>query len=208
MLRRLLPKKDIFFQFMEQQVAKAAEAVAALHDLFEDLANVEAHRDRVKAIEHEADQIAHRAIAHLHKTFITPMDRNDINKMTKRLDDIVDLVEGAAQRMFHYELKTYPEPARRLVELLQKQIACLQTIVGHLSDLRQRDAISKAIVDINRYENEADDILRPAIADLFRREADARQIIKWKEVYEKLENATDRCEDIADMAENILLEYA
>jgi hypothetical protein len=207
-LRKLLPKKDVFFEYMEQQAGKAMEAVRALQVMLGDLGNCGAHRDRIKVIEHEADAIAHKAIAELHLSFITPMDRNDINRMTKRLDDIVDLIESVAQRMFHYELFE-PQPSLTLLaEVLEKQITAMHSVVGRLSDLRDTKAIKEAIVEIHTYENEADDILRPAIADLFRNESDTKMLIKWKEVYEHLERATDRCEDIADMVENILLEYA
>lgn len=208
MLRKLMPRKDIFFKFMEQQAAKAVEAIQALRVLVGDLENCGAHRDRVKVIEHEADEIAHRAIAELHRSFITPMDRNDINRMNKRLDDVVDLVESVAQRMYYYDLRVAPPSLTLLVEVLEKQIRAVHGVIGRLPDMTDTDPIKQALVQIHTYENEADDILRPAIAELFRKESDTKMLIKWKEVYEHLERATDRCEDIADLVENILLEYA
>jgi predicted phosphate transport protein (TIGR00153 family) len=207
-LRRLLPKKDIFFRFMEAQAAKGVEASAALRAMFVDLENGEAHLGKVKDIEHEADSIAHDAIAELSRSFITPLDRNEISRMTKRLDDIVDLLESVAQRMFRYELKTFPEPAVRLMDVIEKQVEYVQEMVGQLSDLKHSEGIRAAIIEIHSLENEADEILRPAIADLFRQESDTGQVIKWKEVYEYLERATDRCEDVADLVESIVLEYA
>lgn len=208
MLRRLLPKKNIFFRFMEDQAAKGVEASAALRSMFADLENAEAHLDKVKAIEHDADSIAHKAIAELSRSFITPLDRNEITRMTKRLDDIVDLLESVAQRMYRYELKTCPEPAVRLLDVIEKQVEYVQEMVGQLSDIRHSEGIRAAIIEVHSLENEADEILRPAIADLFREETDTGQVIKWKEVYEYLERATDRCEDVADLVESIVLEYA
>lgn len=208
MLRRLLPRKNIFFVFMDRQAAKAVEAIAALRVMLGDLGNVKAHLDTVKTIERVADDIAHEAIAQLHRTFITPMDRHDINRMTQRLDDVVDLIESVAQRLYHYDLEAPPQAVMRMVDVLDKQIAVMQRVVGRLSDLRHNEDIKAALVEIHSYENEADEILRPAIGDLFRHEADPKLIIKWKEIYEHLEQATDRCEDVADLVENILLEYA
>jgi hypothetical protein len=208
MFRRLLPRKDRFFVHMEGCAAHAVEIVQAFRHLIADLQDVEARVAKVRDIEHAADERLHEILLELQRSFITPLDRNEISTICRRLDDIIDLVEGAAQRMLHYELKMTPAPLHRLVEVLEKLVAIVQQAVGGLSDLKRSDDLRKLLIEIHTLENEADRILRPAIGELFRIHADARDIIKWKEVYEHLETATDRCEDVADQIENILLEYA
>lgn len=208
MFRRLLPKKDRFFTYMENCAARAVEIVQAYRHLLADLKNVEAHVEKVRAIEHSADELLHEILLELQRSFITPLDRNEISTICRRLDDIIDLVEGAAQRMLHYELQETPPPLHRLVDVLERLVAIVQQAVSGLSDLKRADELRQLLIQIHTLENEADRILRPAIGELFRIHTDARVIIKWKEVYEHLETATDRCEDVADQIENILLEYA
>jgi predicted phosphate transport protein (TIGR00153 family) len=206
--KRLLPKKDVFFQNMAKSAGKAVEIVAAFRSLMEDLPHVETHIARIKDIEHQADEIAHETIALLHKTFVTPLDRNEINQIFKRLDDIVDMVEGAAQRIYIYEMRTVRHEVMKLIEILEKQTSFVQRAVGALSDLRHPESLRGLLIEIHTLENEADDVLRSAIGVLFREEKDPKEVMKWKEVIENLEDATDRCEDVADLFENILLEYA
>ncbi|MGQ0613262.1 MAG: DUF47 domain-containing protein [Planctomycetaceae bacterium] len=208
MFRILLPKKDIFFQHMESAAGKAVEIVEAFRDLLDHLDEVERRVDQIKALEHSADEVLHTVLAELHKSFVTPLDRNEISTISKRLDDIIDLVEGAAQRMLYYELRQATPALRKLTEILRSQVALVREAVGALSDLRNPGPLRQILIQINTLENEADSVLRPTIGALFREETDTRVILKWKEVYEHIEKATDRCEDVADNIENILLEYA
>jgi predicted phosphate transport protein (TIGR00153 family) len=206
--KKLLPKKDVFFSNMAAAAGKGVEIVAAFRALVEDLGNVEVHIARVKDIEHQADAIAHETISLLHKTFVTPLDRNEIHRIFQRLDDVVDMVEGAAQRIFLYEIRSMRREVVHLVEILEKQTALVKQGVACLSDLRHPDTLRGILIQVHTLENEADDVLRGAIGALFREEKDTKEILKWKEVIENLEDATDRCEDVADLLENILLEYA
>jgi predicted phosphate transport protein (TIGR00153 family) len=207
--RRLLAKKkDVFFRDMALLAGKGAEIVAALRTMFDDFPHVEERIARIKAIEDEADAIAHETISRLHRTFITPIDRNEINRIFKRLDDIVDMVEGAAQRVYIYELRATRREVEQLLNILEKQMALLQEAIGRLSDLRHAEPIRAILVQLHTLENQADDVLRASIGALFREEEDPKTLLKWKEVIEHLEDATDRCEDVADLFENILLEYA
>lgn len=208
MFSRLLPKKDVFFRHMESCAAKAVEIVAAFKDLVAHLDDAPARVERIRDIEHAADEILHGILLELQRAFVTPLDRNEISTICRRLDDIIDLVEGAAQRFLYYELKSAPPPLRALVETLEAEVNVVQKAVGSLSNLKKAEEIRALLIEIHTLENKADAILRPAIGELFRIHADARDIIKWKEVYEHLETATDRCEDVADQIENILLEYA
>lgn len=208
MFRRLLPRKDVFFTYMETSAAKAVEIAIAYRDLVRNPHEVERRVAEIRAIEHGADEHLHSVLLELQSTFITPLDRNEISTICRRLDDIIDLVEGAAQRMLHYELKTTTPPLDQLVDVLVDLTGIVRQAVAGLANLKKPDELRRLLIDIHTLENKADGILRPAIGALFRELPDARDIIKWKEVYEHLETATDRCEDVADQIENILLEYA
>jgi predicted phosphate transport protein (TIGR00153 family) len=206
--RRLIPKKDVFFDHMEGLAAKAGEILVAFRAQLDHPAEAQARLAAVKAIEHEADDLLHTTIADLHRTFVTPLDRNEISTICKRLDDVIDLVEGAAMRIYHYEIRQVREPLIALLGVLDRQVAALREGLAALHDLRHPAPLRECIVKIHTLENEADDILRPAIGNLFRDEQDPRMILKWKEIYEHVEKATDRCEDVADHIENVLLEYS
>lgn len=208
MFKRLIPKKDVFFDHMEGLAGKAAEIVAAFRAQLDHPDESQARLAAVKAIEHDADRILHATIADLHRTFVTPLDRNEISTICKRLDDIIDLVEGAAMRAFHYEIRDVRPPLKALLDVLDRQVVALREGLGALHDLRHPQPLRDCIVKVHTLENEADDILRPAIGNLFREEQDPRMILKWKEIYEHVEKATDRCEDVADHIENVLLEYS
>lgn len=208
MFKRLGRKRDPFFEQMEVLAAKAEEIVTAFRAQLDHPEDAQARLAAVKDIEHEADRLLHGTIGDLHRTFVTPLDRNEINTICKRLDDIIDLVEGAAMRTYHYEIRTTRPPLLALLVVLEKQIAALREGLALLHDLRHTEALRECIVKVHTLENEADDILRPTIAGLFRDEQDPRMILKWKEIYEHVEKATDRCEDVADHLENVLLEYS
>lgn len=208
MFRKLLPRKDIFFTYMETSAAMVVQILDAYRDLVMDPNNSKERVERVRQLEHEADEHLHKVLLDLERTFITPLDRNEISTISRRLDDIIDLIEGAAQRLYYYELSESPKPLTDLVEILTELAGIVQRAIGGLANLRRADELRGYLVQIHTLENKADGILRPAIGELFRKYSDARDIIKWKEVYEHLEEATDRCEDVADQIENILLEYA
>jgi len=208
MFRKFLPRKDVFFEYMEKSAGKAVEIVEAFRELVRDPEEAERRVERIRDLEQQADEHLHEILQELQRSFITPLDRNEISTICRRLDDIIDLVEGAAQRILYYELRESPEPLQQLSEILIRLARIVQDAVRRLSDLKHPDELRSLLVQIHTLENEADGILRPAIGRLFHIHSDARDIIKWKEVYEHLEEATDRCEDVADQIENIILEYA
>ena len=207
-MRLFLPRKDVFFKYMEEAADKAVEIVALFRILLDHMDHPEPHVEKILELEHEADEAIHRMFSELHQTFVTPLDRNEISAICKRLDDIADLVEGAAQRILHYQIRKGRPELVTLVEILAKQVGYVREAVGGLSHLKDSDKLRATLIKINTAENEADVILRATIGALFRDEPDTREILKWKEVYEHIEKATDRCEDVADQIENILLEYA
>ncbi len=208
MFGRLLPRETSFFDFFEQHAALTAEGAKAFRDLVSQGANVQAAAKRIKEIEHEADTVTHRCVEALHKTFITPIERDDVHRLISRMDDILDYVEAAAERISLYDIVSMTPEVRELAHLLTKAVEKVGVALKGLRDMKHADPIIEACVDVNRLENEGDAILRIAVARLFRETRDSMLVIKWKEIYESLESATDRCEDVANIVEGIVLENA
>lgn len=208
MFGRFMPREGNFFELFAksgEQILKGAQEFRAMLD---DMQNADSRARHIKAIEHDADEITHRTIDLLHKTFITPLDREDIHKLISQMDDIVDFIEAASQRLSLYGIKEATPAAKQLADVCTRAAECIQRSVAHLDDLSNPQKLIHECVEINRLENDADHILREAVAKLFAEEQDIRQLIKWKEIYELLETVTDRCEDVANTIEGIVLEYA
>lgn len=208
MFGRLLPRETSFFDFFEKHAAMTVLGAQEFLSLASTGANVLAKAKRIKEIEHECDTITHHCVEALHKTFITPIERDDIYRLIGKMDDIMDYVEAAAERIALYKLTTMTSDVKDLADVLVRATKELEQAVKLLRNLENAEAITSKCIDINRLENEADSILRTAVARLFDEEPDAKTIIKWKEVYENLENATDRCEDVANIIEGVVLEHA
>ena len=206
MFGRFLPRERSFFDFFDQHAALTLEGTREFLSLVSTGANIVAKAKRIKEIEHETDVITHRCVEALHRTFITPIERDDIHRLITRMDDVADFVEAAAERMVLYEIKDCTIEVRDLADVLVRSMEEVQKAVRGLRDLKHSKEIVKACIDVNRLENEADTILRNAVARLFKEEKDPITIIKWKEVYENLEMATDRCEDVANIIEGVVLE--
>ena len=208
MLRRFLPREDDFFSLFERHAALTVDGAKQFAKLVSGGQNVKALAARIKEIEHETDVITHTCVERLHTTFITPFDRDDIHRLITRMDDVMDYIEAAAISVMLYELVEMTVPARELADVLVRSTEAVAIAVGGLRKVKQSDAILKACIEVNRLENEGDEILRNALAGLFREARDPLLVLKWKEVYEALENATDRCEDVANIIEGVVLEHA
>jgi predicted phosphate transport protein (TIGR00153 family) len=203
---RLLPHDASFFTHFEHQGQKTVEGCRAFLDMVEHPIDLEARAERVKQIEHECDEITHAVVEGLHRTFITPIDRNDIHRLITKMDDIMDMVEAAADRLALYDL---PKMTQEVGDLARCLVSSAEHVLGAVSsirDLGKPNGILQHCIEINRLENVADSILRGALVRLFREETDPIAIIKWKEIYETLESATDRCEDVANVIEGVVLE--
>ena len=203
---RLLPHDASFFAFFEQQGKKTVEGCRAFLAMVEEANNLERRAERVKQIEHECDDITHAVVEQLHKTFITPIDRNDIYRLITKMDDIMDYVEAAADRVALYEIPAMTKEVGDLARCLVSSAEHVLGAVTSIRDLKRPNGILEHCIEINRLENVADNILRGALARLFREEKDPIAVIKWKEIYETLESATDRCEDVANIIEGVVLE--
>ena len=208
MFGALKPRESRFFELFSEIGVLIMAAAQEFSVLIGDLNRAELHSQNIKDIEHKADEVTHRTIELLHKVFITPLDRDDIHQLIKKLDDVVDFIDAAAQRIFLYGVVKVTPEAQALAKVCVQSAERIQKAIQGLNNLKDQDAILKECVEINRLENEADQLLRTGIAKLFREESDIKQLIKLKEVYELLETVTDRCEDVANIIEGIVLEYA
>jgi len=208
MFSRILPRETSFFEFFDRHAALTLAGARELQSLVSDGANVLARAKRIREIEHECDVATHQCVEALHKTFITPIDRNHIYKLISRMDDVIDLVDAAADRITLYEVERMWQGVRDLADVLVRSTETLEKAVNGLRDMNHPEGIRRKCVEVNQLENEADAVLRHALANLFKKEEDPVKIIQWKEIYEILEAATDRCEDVANVIEGVTLEHA
>ena len=206
MFGRFLPRETSFFDFFEQHAELTLDGATEFLSLVNSGVNIEAKARRIKEIEHETDVITHRCVEALHKTVITPMDSTQIHRLITRMDDVMDAIEAAAERIALYRLRQMTPEVQAMADVLKSATQVLLDACRLLRNVRDPAAILKKCVDINRLENEADAILRCAVARLFDQEEDPVMIIKWKEIYESLETAADRCEDVANIIENVILD--
>ena len=198
-----------FYDLFEQETANLVIAAEKLVDLFDNYEDVEAKAKELKELEHKGDVITHEVVARLHRTFVTPIDREDITLLVHRLDDVMDFIEAAGRTAFLYRIAQPTERAQELARVVLKMARKLNEVVPRLRRRDQFPWILKQCVDINSLENEADDVHHAALAEVFEVcHLDACEVIKWREIYEHLENATDRGEDVANVLEGIVLKYA
>jgi predicted phosphate transport protein (TIGR00153 family) len=208
MFEKLMPREVAFFDYFDRQADKILEGCKALQEMLENYTDVLAKAKRIKAIEHEGDVITHECVEQLHKTFITPLDREDILRLISKMDDILDLTEAVSQRLSVYEIDSTTDESRQLAKVLVFGVERMGKAVRGLRNMKNAPQILAECIEINRIENEADTILRNAVGKLFKTEKDPLTVMKWKELYEVLETATDMCEDVANIVEGIVLEYA
>lgn len=210
MLNRLLPRETSFFDFFDQHAALTLEAarefLAFVNSPPGTGTGIGPKVRRIKELEHEADVITHRCISALRKTFITPIDRDDIHRLIRRLDDVMDLVDGAAERIALYELTLLKPAIRDQADVLVRAVQGMAKTLADLRSPKKAEAVVADCVELHRIENEGDAVFIAALALLFKEEKDPLAVIKWKEIYESLEEATDRCEDVANLIEGVVLE--
>lgn len=208
MLHRLLPQEMNFFEYFKEISEHMVGAMKEYRRMLEYPNEMESRSRAIKDHEHRADEVTHKTMTLLHRTFITPLDREDIHALIKSIDDIVDFIDASAQRLFLYEVRRIPEDMAKLADVTVEGVELVKKAVSLLPNLKNSTQILEACVEINRIENQADHILRGAVAALFREEEDLRLLIKLKEVYELLETVSDRCEDVANIIESIVIENA
>jgi uncharacterized protein len=203
-----LPREGRFFVLFKQSAQNAAEVAVLLQELLYNWNDVDQKVQSIITLEHKGDGVAHEIIALVHRTFVTPFDREDIALLAHSLDDIVDFIEASADAMNLYKIDCPTQRAKELADIIVQCTKEVQLAVFELSQKVNLKQILARSVEINRLENAADKVYREALAELFRDSKDIPYIIKWREIYEYMETATDRCEDVANVLEGVALKYA
>jgi predicted phosphate transport protein (TIGR00153 family) len=200
---RLIPRQERFFDLFEEQAKNIVAAAGRLREMIFDFSDAPAKAMAIRELEHAGDALTHDLIRKINTTFVTPFDREDVYALASRLDDVLDLVEAAADRLVLYRIKEPTSGARAFSEVILKSAESVQAAVNCLRASSQ--AYHGHCVEVNRLENEADRLLKERIAGLFADVTDPIEVIKWKEIYETLEEVTDRCEDVVNVIEGIML---
>jgi predicted phosphate transport protein (TIGR00153 family) len=204
-----MPRERKFFDLFEQSAHNMVQAAQELKAMVHTWEDVPERAAAITELEHEGDTITHQIMAQLHRSFITPFDREDIALMAHALDDVIDFIDAAADSMLIYRIGKPSERALELADIITQAAVEVEKAMPRLrrsgAELR---AVLENCVEINRLENMADKVYRSALAELFDNATDMAGIIKWREIYEQMESATDRCEDVADVLEGVALKHA
>lgn len=208
MFKRFLPREDDFYGQFEQIAGFVIRGAEVLKKLLEDYTDVGLKLQELEGFEHACDRVTHSTINRLNETFLTPFDREDIHVLVIRLDDVLDTIEAAAQRMQTCRIVKPTEDAQKMGRLILDQAELIQRALNALRDIRNYNNILDHCVEIHRLENQADLIMKSAVGRLFDEEKDPIQLIKMKEVYENLEVVTDRCETVANLIQGIAVKMS
>lgn len=205
---KLTPGNDKFYDLFDRSANFLVETAREFHELIDKFDDVDRRVKAIKALEHQADEVTHEAMELLHSSFITPFDRGDIRRVIIRLDDVVDFIDDATSRIVLYEIREIFPPVRALTSTLHEAATATRNTVTELRKLHKTNEILRRCVEIKRLETAGDKNHHEALAALFRSGMDPLSVIKWKEIVEDLESALDRCEDVANLVEGIVLENA
>ena len=204
---QLIPKEQQFFGLFERLAEHLLQAGTLLHELVSDVDRIGEKAKQLERVEHDADQVTHQIMAKLNSTFITPIDREGIHQLATALDDVIDFIEGAAEHMILYKIQQPTPQFKALAEVVFRQVTEIHKMMPRLKNLRHADILVHCI-EVNRLENEGDRIDREALAELFEKRGDPLEVMKWRDLYDLLETATDKCEDVAVAIEGIFLKNA
>ena len=203
---KLLPREEQYFTLFAQMTSYINDAARTLVEMMSHHdGDYQEYVQRIKSIEHACDDLTHNVSTRLNQSFITPFDREDIYMMSKALDDVVDLIDGAARAVVMYDIHEVTEPAKQLAGVIQRMALQLNEVV---SILQKPKGVTERLVELHRLENEGDDIYHRAVAALFHDGGDPLEGVKWKDVYEKLEAAIDRCENVANIIEGVIIKHS
>jgi len=205
---RLIPKQEKFYDLFEELINKIEEGGKLFLCMVENYEYPLPKITKLKELEHEADVITHRTYEKMHKSFLTPLDREDIYALVNKMDSILDMIEASAARMSLYKVKKPTKVIIDQAKILNEAISKVKLIVYAMRDMKNSKMIIDACVEITTLENEGDIVLRTAMVDLFEHEKDAIELIKWKEIFERIEEALDVCEDVSNIIEGIVLKHA
>jgi hypothetical protein len=206
MLARLMPREGRFFELFNAHAERIVEGSRELTAMIGTFDELDAHAQRIDGAERAADKITHECITLLHKSFITPFDREQIHALITAMDDILDLIQDVAESVALYDLRRITPEAKQLAGICHMCCERVHTVVGLLTNVKRSEAILKCCEEIDRLESDADRVMRAALSKLFRDENDLKQVMKLRVIYDLLESITDRCEDVANVVEGIVLE--
>jgi uncharacterized protein len=209
LIQILLPHDEKFYKLFEESTRLLLKASIALKKLSDaDASTTHTLVKEIEDLEHQADEVTHTIYGEMNATFVTPFDREDIHALASSLDDVMDFINGSASRLALYNVKADDQYMRKMMEIIQKQVEVIGKGISYLRDFRNSTSLQEVLKKINEYENEADSVFELAVADLFENEKDVISLIKKKEIFVGLETATDRCEDVANVLESILIKHA
>ncbi|MGA2121360.1 MAG: DUF47 family protein [Methanoregula sp.] len=203
----LIPQDKVFFDLFEQQAGIVKEAAWQLVALTEDFTNVKEKRHAIELLEHQGDQLTHEIYDQLNRTFITPLDPEEISRLASTMDDVLDYIDGATEKMYYYNIEASDSHMIELAKLIHMSTVEIVGAVKGIRSIKDPRYIEERCIEVNRLENLADDVLAHAVTDLFRTN-DAIAIIKFKDIYEHLETATDYCEDVANVLSDIAIRHS
>lgn len=203
-----MPREEGFFGLFEQSAQNMVKAAQGLKNLVDTGEDIEWMVGEITELEHQGDTITHQIIARLHRTFVTPFDREDIALLAHTLDDVTDFIHAAADAMLIYKVKCPTPRAKELADIIVQAATEVERAMPQLRRRSEVKQILERCVELNRLENAADRVYRSAMGELFSDSTDIAEIIKWREIYEHMESATDRCEDVANVLEGIALKHA
>ena len=208
MFGRLMPREGRFFDYFTEHGEQLVLGARELRALMDNVKELPERKRSIEKIEHRADKITQQTMQLLHATFITPLDRDEIHQLITRMDDILDLMEDVSQCMFLYDITEVSDETKKLADICLVSTEKVKTTVSLLSNLKNAPAILALCKEIDQLESDADHVMRTAMAKLFREEPDVKHLFKMKEIYQLLESVTDRCQDVANIIEGIVIENA
>lgn len=204
---RLIPRDERFFELFEQATDICVAGADTLQRMLEDFSEAETYRKQISDLEHAGDSIIHQVVDKLNRTFVTPLDPEDIRAIASRLDDVIDFTQASAERLVLYSVKDPLPESLELARVLVAVVHEVKSVIVLLRDFSKRKAIMEHCIEINRLENAGDRIYREALGNLFR-QGDPMELMRWKEIFDQVEQAIDQCEDLADVIESVVVKQA
>lgn len=208
MFNRFMPKEGKFFTLFNQHASLMSATAKEMVILFQDIDNADVHIQSIREKEKKADRLTYETVDLLHKTFITPLDRDVILKLVTNLDDVIDMMEDVSECVSLYHVTETSEHAQKLCEIIVACCERLEKAVNCLENMSNTPEVIRLASEIERFESEADRVMRTALSRLFREETDAIRVVKYKAIYELLESITDKCEDVSNILQGIMVENA
>jgi uncharacterized protein len=205
---RVSKSEAVYFDLFIDFASRAYESAQSLEELINDYTDIQTKVEKIQCQEHDCDKLVHEIMRKLNTSFVTPLDREDIESIGHVMDNVVDGIEAAAQCFTMYNVVAIKDEAKAMSALITRCTAELQMLMVELKRMKTSKTLQKLIIEINSIENEGDEIYRNALSALFKNESNAIDIIKWKDMYELLENTIDACEDVANIVEGVVMKHA